>query len=125
VSELLSAFLEDVSVTLDTYTELAARGLENPEVDEVRLSDVGPAFHRVSEMIAASENPTAAADVVAVVRHCVLGALHSVLVTLDNGSMTSDEGTVKLVDAEDGRSLIGTGAYHEAFLDHLDETGRI
>jgi hypothetical protein len=125
MTNLLDAFLEDVSVNLDVYTDLVRRALRDPGIDEVRLSDERAAFLGVAGMVGDSGDPGGLENVAAVVRHCVLGAMHSVMVTLDNGSMTADVGMLELVDADDGCSLIGTRTYQEAFLEHLAATKRV
>jgi hypothetical protein len=125
MSEQLDAFLEDVSVGMDYWTEYARRGLTDPNIDEVRLSDDAVAFRRASRILVECDDPGALDAFVGVVRSCVQGALHGAMVVIDNGTKMAETTPVALVSAATGEPLSRSGAYHELLVDYMYKTGRL
>jgi hypothetical protein len=116
--DLERVFFEDVARAEYLALEMLQRGISGEPgiAGDTHAGD----FERVA---GAMRDPAAAAALERVVRKIVHAVTHSVMVTLDGGSLSAEHsaGPVRLVDRKGGEARPGL---HEWYVDHLFETGR-
>ncbi|WP_136520614.1 hypothetical protein [Cellulomonas telluris] len=114
-SRLLAAFLEDLARAADGRVDTVVRGVTSPD-DGPWMDDPGP-YRRLGEALDGRTE-----DLRAVLAEAARGLLHSALAAVDGATASAEVGRVHLVDS-DGREL--AEVLHEAFVQHLAETGRL
>jgi hypothetical protein len=116
--DLERAFFEDVARAEDMALEILQRGISGePGI-------AGEAHAGNFERVAGAMRGSGSGDALErVVREIVHAVTHSVIVTLDGGSLSAEHpaGPVRLVDRKGGEARPGL---HEWYVDHLFETGR-
>lgn len=115
MKELEKKFYKEVNEAIKNSTKFVVGGIKGFE--DLEITDVKDAYLLLQQL---NLNEAYIEAIGKIVEDSIIGAVHTIFVSIDGGTALSDEGkALELIDRKSGKPLT-EGALHENFMDIMD-----